>query len=177
MDNAVAQASHHDEALLLSEFGATSDAAELRSVVNYADAHAIPWLEWAYCACGDPTGSGRPESVVYNPKRPPRGNNVNHGSLAWLDEPYPLRTAGTPLGYSFDRSTRTFDFRYSTTSAVTGQRLRAPTVVYISRLQYPRGYRVQVRGGRVRSHDARRLVVRASRNAGMVKVTIQPRGS
>jgi endoglycosylceramidase len=175
MDHAVAQASRAGEALLLSEFGATSDGAELRSVVSYADAHSIPWLEWAYCACGDPTGSGRVESLVYDPTDPPRGGNVNHASLSWLDVPYPLRTAGTPLGYSFDRGSRTFRFRYSTRSVVDGHRLHAPTVIYLSRLHYPHGYRARVSGGTVVAHHSRRLAVRAGRRASVVSVVVTPR--
>jgi endoglycosylceramidase len=135
----------------------------------------VPWLEWAYCDCGDPTGAGRAESLVYNPLRPPHGANVNHTTLKWLDEPYPLRIAGQPLGYSFDQSTATFRLRYATRSPVTNHPSRARTVIYPSPLHYPHGYRVTVKGGHVESHHARRLVIRATHRAHKVTVTLRPR--
>jgi endoglycosylceramidase len=159
--------------LLLSEFGATSDVAELQAVVTYADAHAVPWLEWAYCACGDPTGSGRVESVVYNPKRPPRGSNVNRSTLAALDVPYALRTAGTPVSSSFDLASSTFRYTYATASVLTGRREAGETIIYVSPLHYPHGYRAKVVGGRVVSRSSRRLVVRPRHGAATVTVTLR----
>jgi endoglycosylceramidase len=173
INDAIAQGTRHQEPLLLSEFGATSDVTELRAVVSYADAHSVPWLNWAYCACGDPTGSGRAEAVVYNPKHPPRGSNVNRPSLVAMDVPYALRTAGTPVSSSFDQSTATFRFTYSTESVVTGQRMSGTTVIYPSPLHYPHGYRVKLVGGRVMSRSSHRLVIRARRGASKVTVTVR----
>ena len=147
---------------------------ELKSVESYADSHDVPWLEWAYCACGDPTGSGRTEALVYNPRHAPRARNVNHTTLPWLDEPYPLRTAGTPQGYSFDHATSIFRFRYSTRSPVTGRRSHAKTVIYTSPLHYPRGYRVRLSGARTVHSGPHRLVIRARRSARTVTVTLHP---
>ena len=73
VDNALAQSAASGDALMLTEFGATTDEAELREILSLADAHGIPWLEWAYCACGDPTGSGDAEALVYDPAKPPVG--------------------------------------------------------------------------------------------------------
>jgi len=174
ISNGIAQAKSTGDALLLTEFGATNDTSELRSVETYADANDVPWLEWAYCACGDPTGSGNNEALVFNPKRPPRKANVDRTTLPWLDEPYPLRTAGTPRGYSFDQSTSTFRFRYATRSPVTRRRAHGTTVIYTSPLHYPHGYQVRVRGGRVVHEHAGRLVVRARAGARKVAVTLRP---
>src|SRR5581483_8936521 len=118
---------------------------------------------------------GNNEALVFNPKRPPRKANVDRTTLPWLDEPYPLRTAGTPRGYSFDQSTSTFRFRYATRSPVTRRRAHGTTVIYTSPLHYPHGYQVRVRGGRVVHEHAGRLVVRARAGARKVAVTLRPR--
>jgi endoglycosylceramidase len=170
----VKQATKTGDALLLTEFGATTDTSELQSVESFADANNVPWLEWAYCACGDPTGSGDAEALVYNPNRAPQKSNVDHTTLSWLDEPYPLTTAGTPLGYGFDHATAVFRYRYSTTSPVTGHARRGDTVIYTSPLHYPHGYRVVVHGARVLERHGGRLVIRSRRSAHMVTVTLRP---
>jgi endoglycosylceramidase len=173
--NGVSQATTSGDAALLTEFGATSDTAELKTVETAADGASVPWLEWAYCACGDPTGSGRAEALVYDPTHPPHGKNVNHTTLRWLDEPYPRRIAGTPLGYGFDQATATFRLRYTTRAAATARRAHGRTVIYPSPLHYRHGYRATVHGGKVVSQHARRLVIRAHHKARRVSVTIRPR--
>jgi endoglycosylceramidase len=172
INDGVKQATATGDAALLTEFGATTDTDELKAVEGYADGESVPWLEWAYCACDDPTGSGRVESLVYNPRRPPRHANVNHTTLPWLDEPYPQRIAGTPLGYSFDQATDTFRFRYSTQRPLSHRRTRGRTIIYTSPLHYRHGYRVTTKGGRVVRKGARHLAVRPNAHAKTVTVTL-----
>ncbi|MHB8342239.1 MAG: cellulase family glycosylhydrolase, partial [Mycobacteriales bacterium] len=174
--NALHQSATSGDALLLSEFGATNDASELHEVIGLADADSVPWLEWAYCACGDPTGSGSGEALVYQPGKPPVGANVNSAELAILDEPYPQAVAGTPEGYSYAAAGDRFTFRYSTARAGGGT--FAPgttTVIYASPLHYPHGYRVELSGARVVSRaDAPELVLLADPGAATVSVTVVP---
>src|SRR5207248_6437753 len=87
VSNAEAQSVATGDALLLTEFGATTDTVEIRSVIDLADSHSVPWVEWAYCSCDDPTGSGQSEALVLDPTKPPTGSNVNTTTLRALDEP------------------------------------------------------------------------------------------
>lgn len=172
--NAEAQAQTSGSALLLSEFGATSDTTELEHVSSQADSLSVPWLEWAYCACGDPTGSGQAESLVYNPAQPPVGANVNATTLAALDEPYPEAVAGTPDGYHFDPTTDVFTFTYGTHSA-TGGKVTGPTEVYLPGLQYPHGYTADVQGAKVVSAPGASLLqLQNDPGASSVSVTVRP---
>lgn len=176
MANALSQAKTSGDALLLSEFGATADEAEYQEMLPLADRNAMPWLEWAYCACGDPTGSGQTESLVYDPSKPPTASNVNAARLADLDEPHPELVAGTPGAFHFDPGTRTFTFAYSTT-AVAGRALQPglATRIWVGRLHYPHGYAVRVTGGRVTSAaGADWLTVVASARQRDVSVTVTP---
>lgn len=177
MANAVGQATSSGDAVLLSEFGATSDAAEYQAMLTLADQNAMPWLEWAYCACGDPTGSGQAESLVYDPTKPPNGANVNAARLAELDEPHPYLVAGTPGGFHFDATSNVFTFSYAA-NAVNGHALQngLTTRIWVGQLHYPKGYNVQVTGGRATSAPgADWLTVVASAGRHPVDVTVQPR--
>ena len=175
VNNALSQAATSGDALMLSEFGATTDATELHEILGLSDSNDIPWLDWAYCECGDPTGNGTSEALVYDPSKPPTGNNVNTGTLNVLDEPYPRLVAGTPGPFSYDAATNTFTFTYST--AGVGGRVLQPglaTSIWIGSLHYPHGYSATVQGGRVTSPaNAAVLTVVPTGSANSVTVTVR----
>lgn len=128
--------------------------------MGLADSHEISWLEWAYCDCGDPTGSGQAEAMIYDTHKAPSGSNIDQQTLQVLDEPYPQVVSGTPQSMSYDAASGVFDFTYSTRSPSgrsfdTGAR----TVIYTSPLHYPHGYRVSVRGGHVVGEPGRPYLV------------------
>ena len=179
---AVANARAHSQgtgvALMLTEFGADNDFADLGRVVTIADANQLPWIEWAYCGCEDPTGSipPRTEALVYDPSRPGTGANVNLAKLELLAEPYPRVVSGTPLSYAFDHATRTFHLAFSTTGP-DGHRFAsgACTAVVVPPGQYPSGYRVTVAGGRVVSAaNSGVLEVESAASAQDVTVIVTP---
>jgi endoglycosylceramidase len=178
MANALNQAKTSGDALLLSEFGATTDQAEYQEMLPLADRNAMPWLEWAYCACGDPTGNRQVESLVYDANKPPTGANVNASNLAALDEPHPQLVAGTPGAFNFDPSSRLFTFQYST-APVGVRKLQSglATRIWVGQLHYPHGYAVRVSGGRVTSSaGADWLTVVAASGQHDVSVTVAPLG-
>ena len=43
---------------MMTEFGATNLAAISTAWSRARDRFMVPWLEWAYCGCHDPTTSG-----------------------------------------------------------------------------------------------------------------------
>jgi len=176
--NALAHSRATGVALMLTEFGADNDYSDLARVVSIADAGQLPWIEWAYCGCDDPTGSipPRTEALVYDPSRPGTGTNVNQAKLDVLAEPYPWVVSGTPLSYVFDQTTRTFHLSFSTTGP-DGHRFApgACTAVVVPPVQYPTGYRVTVTGGRVVSAAGSGMVeVSSARGAPEVTVTVTP---
>ena len=152
--NALARSASTGNALLMSEFGSTDDLADLGRVVSDADSHQIPWIDWAYCGCDDPTGTIPPaiEALVSNPRLPATGANVDEAKLAVLAEPYPRVVAGTPSSYSFDLVTHTFRLAYTTRSP-SGRAFGAGscTAVVIPAFQYRHGYVAEVQGARVTS--------------------------
>ena len=139
----------------------------------------IGWQYWAYCGCDDPTttGPGTKQALVVDPSRPPRGKNVDRTKLRLLALPHPLRVAGTPTSYDFDRDKHVFELRYDPTK-VEGGRFGAGsrTTVAVPKLQFPGGYAVRVKGARVVSKPgARTLVLALEPGSDHVVVRVMPR--
>jgi endoglycosylceramidase len=178
MDNAEKQARQTGDALMLSEFGATDDLALIRRIVRSAEEHVLSWQEWHYCDCSDATTSGPgTQSLVVDPRKPPRGANVKRAKLEILGRPYPQAVAGTPERFRFDPGTNRFDLAY---------RVRQPdgrkvgrgltTDISVPRLHYPRGtYRVTAEGARVVSAARSRVLrLRACKGAEQVSAAVEP---
>ncbi len=179
LGNADAQSEKTGDALLMTEYAATSDLDKIEKVAGLADDHMVGWQQWHYCDCGDPTTTGTGiQSIVSDPHKPPRGKNLNRGKLKASSRPYPQVVAGTPLSYHFDPGSRVFELEYSTRTPA-GSRLppRKLTEVFVPPVHYHGRYRVRVDGARVVSKAGhRRLLLRRNRGAGQVSVRVTPRG-
>jgi endoglycosylceramidase len=162
----------------LSEFGATDHLTVLERVTDEADAYMLGWTEWTFYGA-DPCCARPDEGLVYNISKPPDAANVKQAKLAVLVRPYPQLIAGTPLGWGFDRSTKVFTLRYSTTPVRRAIDSKAPTEVFIPQLQYPTGYCAAVSGARVTSPPtAGTLELSTDPGAASVSLTVTPgRGS
>jgi endoglycosylceramidase len=174
--NAQAYAEAHDIPAFMTEFGATSDQAQLSAPMQGADQNLIGWTEWAYSGQGDITTSASPpssESLVFNPELPPTGTNVNTANLETLAEPYPQVISGTPTSWSFDNGT--FDFSYSTEEAdgLGSFAAGSQTTISVPTVEFPNGYEVSVTGGQVVSApDAPELVIASDNGASTVTVVV-----
>jgi endoglycosylceramidase len=176
--NALAHVAQTREALLLTEFGASTAVADLTGMVDRTDRNWVPWLEWAYCVCRDPTGSPT-EGIVVDPSKPPVGSNLVRSTLGVLVEPYPQVIAGTPRSWSYDRSARRLRVTF-TVARVRGHgrfpggsltEIASPSMVYGGR------YAVQVAGGAIVSRrGASTLVVGSCPGARAVTVNVAPSG-
>ena len=173
LDNAEKQSEETGDALLMTEYGATNDLDVIREVVALADEHMMSWQQWHYCECDDPTTAGSGvQSVVVDPRDPPRGENVNRGKLRATARPYPQKVSGTPLEYGFDPETRRFDLVYSTAGPDGGTLARRTlTRVFVPRIQYHGSYAAEATGARVVSSPGAR-VLRLKRRPGSEQVTL-----
>ncbi|GAB3654689.1 cellulase family glycosylhydrolase [Actinocorallia lasiicapitis] len=168
MDQAVAQADRTGDALMLTEFGASPNPREIAYVVGLADSYRIPWAEWTYCRCKDPTDGGTVEGLLFDLTKPRSGANVDAAKLRILDEPYPRAIAGTPTAYKFDAATRAFTFSYRPQGS-------ALTEVWASPLHYPKGYTAKVTGATITSRpNAAVLTLKANPGTRSVSLTLLP---
>jgi endoglycosylceramidase len=165
----------------MTEFGATSDQAQILAPMQGADQHLIGWTEWAYSGQGDITTSASPpgsESLVDNPADPLTGANINTANLDTLAEPYPQVVSGTPESYSFDNGT--FQFSYSTQEAdgLGSFPAGSHTTISVPSVEFPHGYQVSVTGGEVVSaSNAAELVIASNSGASTVSVTVSAPGT
>jgi len=175
--NADKQAEETGDVPFLTEFGATDDLETIERIVRLSDEHLISWQYWHYCDCEDPTTSGPGiQSLIIDPAKPPRGENLKRDKLLVLARPYPRAVAGTPIELGFDPGARELDLTYSTRRPDgTRSRRRLDTEVFVPRVQYPNGYRAEVEGGRVVSAPgARVLRIERRRRAAEVAVAVKP---
>ncbi len=161
---ALSHAASGADAVLMTEFGSATPYA-VQMVADDADQNMVPWLNWAYCGCGDPTTALDPtkEGIVVDPSQPLTGSNVNTADLAVLERAYPQAIAGTPTSWSFDATTAAFSLAYATTSP-PGSTLApgATTVVFLPATQYPNGYTATVTNGAVVAGNGTQSLVIAS---------------
>ncbi len=150
---------------LLTEFGATTDTADLGRITSDADTDLVGWIYWQWIDYPDPTGS---HSSALWPAR-----KATAAQLNVLSETYASAVAGTPVSMSFDPATAAFSLRYRSNPTVT-----APTVVVVPvAVHYPHGYCLRVTGGRVTSHrGASRVDIDNGRASTLVTVSVT-RGS
>lgn len=178
--NAVAYGNAHNIPVLLTEFGATNDYAHISDMLRIADANRIGWAEWEYSDKGDITTTGGGNGwLVADPAQPPTGDNVDTEKLAALATPYPQAISGTPGSWSFDPTTGTFQFRYTTDRVDGLGSFDAGSITTISTpaMEYPNGYQVSVTGGHVVSGpSAAVLTIASDPGAGTVSVTVRPAG-
>jgi endoglycosylceramidase len=176
VSNALAQVRRTGDALLMSEFG-DQDYALMSAMVRRDDRYMIPWLEWSYCPCRDPTGAASVNAFIRNPASPPTGSNLNLRALRILVEPYPQLIAGTPLSWGFVPTAGTFTFSYTTARASGHGSFGAGSISQIAtpRFVYGNGYSVVASGGAIVSRrGAQTLRIAACRAARTITVTVNP---
>jgi endoglycosylceramidase len=176
--NALAHVSRTHEALLLTEWGSNPFPGDLGGMIGLADRNMVPWIEWSFCPCNDPTGA-TPDPLVLDPSKPPIGSNLGQLALSTLVEAFPHVISGTPLSWGFDRQTKTFRLRYSTArvdghgrfaaSAVTG--IATPPIIYGGH------YAVHVHGGAILTrHGAPTLEIAACPGARTISIEVLDSG-
>ena len=119
---------------LLTEFGATTDTADLTRITADANANLVGWIYWQWINYDDPTGSH--SSALW----PPRKDTA--AQLHVLAETYASAVAGTPTSMTFDPTSGAFDLHYRSDPKIT-----APTVLAVPlSTHYPHGYCLKVTG-------------------------------
>lgn len=175
LGNAETVSTRTGDALLMTEFGATSDASILTEDVAAAAGAKVGWMMWAMCYCGDPTTSSSSEGLVNDLATAPSGSNLNTGMLDALAVPHPDLVSGTPRSYGYDTSTHVFTLTYSTERADGTGAFAAGshTSISVAAVQYASGYQVAVAGGAVVSTGGV-LQVASCPGATNVTVTVSP---
>jgi endoglycosylceramidase len=177
-NNAAAYGQANGIPVLMTEFGASSNQAELEASVQAANQHNIGWTEWAFTGQGDATATGssvNDEALVYDPDLPPTGDNVNTATLQTLAEPYAQTISGSPDSSSFTNGV--FQFSYSTQEAdgLGNFPAGSQTTISVPTVEFPDGYTVAVTGGEVVSApNATELIIESNSGASTITITVSP---
>ena len=163
-----------------ARFGYRREERALADYYDALDANLLGAALWNYTADNDGRrgdGWNGEDFSIYTSGAVPAGaaGRVDDGAraLRGFCRPYAERIAGTPLGMSFDGTSRVFELRYLPEGA-------APTVLYVPPAQYPEGYRVELTGARsvraLRDEPRRQLLLYAvgGGEAGEVRLLIRP---
>ncbi len=146
--NAEARAREGGGALLMDEWGNTTDLGQVHQIEQDADRHMVGWTVWAYEDCCNSSAA----IVADGAKAPTAPENLRLSELEALVRPYPKAIAGTPLAWSYDPTSDAFALAYSTHPVGGGTfPPGTDTEIELPALHYPTGYNLQVRGARVLS--------------------------
>lgn len=150
---------------LFGEFGDTQDLADVTRMIDLADEHLTGWMYWGYKDWDDDPG-GQGSGPLFDDSD--HDGTLRGAKLAALSRPYAMATAGTPLSSHYDRDARVLEYEFTPDHSIT-----APTVLFTSPVNNPRGYRVEVEGARVVSlPGATYLQLRPLRGATHVSVRL-----
>ncbi|MFI8460582.1 cellulase family glycosylhydrolase [Kitasatospora sp. NPDC085464] len=147
---------------VVTEFGATTDAARLTRLTDRFDENTASWMFWSLAQDQTPGHS----------QEPPTGPNLIDPAIV---RPYPQAVAGTPQQWRYDTTTGTFTLGYSTRRADSGAPFAAGarTGVFLPQSLFPDGYRVESRGAAVVSAPGARLLqLTADPGQDTVQVTV-----
>ena len=180
---AQARSAQTGDALLATEFGAVDDPAVVLQQMDNADRFMMPaiyWTYWSrapYLTPGGGLVSGGDESaqgLVHDLTLPLVPGNVNEAKLDALVRPYPRAVAGTPVQWSYDPASRSFELVYLCSPARGFAPLPrlAETEVFVPRQHYPHGYFVAVTGAKVVSERGA-LLLRLVNGSGAARVTVR----
>jgi len=151
---------------LVTEFGATTDAAVLNRLTGELEQQLLPWMDWSYDG-----------SIIADPTQPAGLDNLrNAEAFGALARPYPVAVTGTPTRIVFDPITKVFDLAYDAhgpDGASYGNDL--VTVVSLPARHYAGGYNVDVQGAQVTSPAcALSLTLRTLAGADRVSLEVLP---
>jgi len=122
--------------------------AALDASYRALDANLLSGTLWNYTADNDNRWGDQwnnEDFSIFSPDQRSDPGNLNSGgrALAAVVRPYPSQTAGKPLRMSFDVLSARFEYEFEHDPEV-----RAPTVIFVPRLQYPGGFVVELSDGR-----------------------------
>jgi endoglycosylceramidase len=126
---------------LMGEFGSTTDPTVIQDTLDHADPRFISWAYWQYKGWDDAWRVGifankaDEECVCFN-THSPRADA--------LIRPYAQGTAGTPVSYSYDVTSRVMTYTYK---PMTDRSLS--TEIVVPAYYAPRGYDVSVTNGQI----------------------------
>ncbi len=108
------------------------------------------------------------DNSIFSRDQQDNPSDINSGGRAveGFCRPYAVKTAGTPLSMNFDLKKKMFTFIFR-----PDDNIKAPTGIYVPRIQYPSGYRVEASSGRIEQDTKNQMLM--IHDAGGTSVTVK----
>lgn len=163
INNAIAWSKQTNGALLNTEWGATTNSSEIQSQSELFNSAMVPWIFWSL------------GEMIKNVSLAPSTSNLTSSTLSSLVQPYPLAVAGTPISDTYNFSSSTLTFTYSTLG-VNNKPFPDGSVTSfaVPSYSYPTGYSVSVIGGKLSSGCGNTIGIVANKGQSKVSVTVGP---
>ncbi len=139
------------------------------------DANLLHSMHWNYTPDNDNTFGDQWNledfSIYSNDQRvDPVDLNSGGRAIEGFCRPYLEKIAGIPLKMSFDNQKKIFEVEFNAELS-----LNAPTIVYIPKIHYLAGYRVDTDGEWRKSEKDEQLILYKPKKAGYQKIIISPK--
>jgi endoglycosylceramidase len=169
VNNALNYQSSFDVPLLCSEFGGTSEMADIQAVADINDQHMLSAIFWAwfnnaqfnFFAPGNSPNDPRAMGVVQQMSAELVSPNVNQAMLEILTRVYPRVTAGTPISFS---TTETKKFKFEFSNQLPNNEIgTGVTLIVVPAAVYPNGFDVSAPGASI-----------VNQHGGIVEIVVDP---
>ena len=130
----------------------------LNMYYNALDANLLHSTQWNYTADNNNEWGdlwNLEDLSIFSRDQQTNQNDINSGGRAieGFCRPHFVHCAGTPLIMSFDMNKGNFEFKFDGDISI-----RAPTILYIPKIQFPNGYDISVSEGQIEQKHDEQLV-------------------
>jgi hypothetical protein len=144
----------------------------LNMYYNALDANLLHSTQWNYTAdntneWGDQWNLEDLSIFSKDQQQNPRDINSGGRAIAGFCRPHFIRCAGKPLKMEFNMKEGTFIFEFEAVSSI-----KAPSVVYIPKIHYPKGFKIEFSQGSLIKSEDEQIVLIETHNEGICSVTI-----
>ncbi len=138
------------------------------------DANLLHSMLWNYTADNENTWGdqwNQEDFSIFSTSQQTNPTDIDSGGRAipGFCRPHFVAVAGTPLAMSFSLKRKTFQFEF-----YANPNIDAPTILYIPKVHYPEGYRVDPPNLLIEETDNPQLVALRVRDAGVCSIKVLP---
>ncbi|UCC19054.1 MAG: hypothetical protein JSV62_13245, partial [Promethearchaeota archaeon] len=139
---------------------------------NALDANLLHSTQWNYTADNNNQWGdlwNMEDLSIFSRDQQLNPKDINSGGRAieGFCRPHFIHCSGIPLNMEFNFKEKRFHFVFNGDSSI-----KEPTIIYVPKIQYPKGYHIQISEGQIEKKEERQLVFVEIENDGIHKVDI-----
>jgi hypothetical protein len=147
----------------------------LNMYYNALDANLLHSTQWNYTAdntnqWGDQWNLEDLSIFSRDQQKDPTDINSGGRAIEGFCRPHFIRSSGTPLKMDFNKKEGTFRYKFEAMSDI-----KAPTVIYVPKIQYPNGFKIEISQGHIIPNEDEQLVLIETQFDGIFRITISKR--